>query len=87
VTETMANGSQSPRGERAAKRGFFARIALFFRQVIDELRKVVTPTRSELLNYTLVVLGFVLVVMLLVAGLDFLFGSGAIAVFTNPPEQ
>ena len=35
--------------------GLFARIALFIRQVVAELRKVVTPTRSELVNYTIVV--------------------------------
>jgi preprotein translocase subunit SecE len=42
----------SDRGSRGAKakRGFFARIALFFRQVVSELRKVVRPTRSELIT-------------------------------------
>ncbi len=48
---------------------------LFLRQVIAELRKVVRPTRSELITYTTVVLVFVLVVMLYVSGLDFLFGK------------
>ena len=38
-----------------------------------ELRKVVTPTRQELLKYTAVVLGFVVVMMALVYGLDVLF--------------
>ena len=33
---------------RTAKRNVFARIALFFRQVVDELRKVVWPTTGEL---------------------------------------
>ena len=35
-----------------AERGPFARIALFIRQVIAELKKVVTPTRRELFSYT-----------------------------------
>jgi preprotein translocase subunit SecE len=87
VTESAASSSGSPRGGKPAKGGFFAGIALFFRQVISELRKVVTPTRSELVNYTLTVLGFVILVMLIVTGLDYLFGNGAILVFTNPPEQ
>ena len=47
---------------------------VFFRQVIDELRKVVTPTRSELVNYTLVVLVFVLIMMALITGFDLVFG-------------
>jgi len=40
---------------------------------IDELRKVVRPTRSELWNYTLVVIVFVTVMMAMVAALDFGF--------------
>ena len=39
--------------------GFFARIALFYRQVINELRKVVWPSRNMLTTYTGVVFVFV----------------------------
>ncbi|TXK18523.1 preprotein translocase subunit SecE [Homoserinibacter sp. GY 40078] len=60
--------------ERAERRNPFSRIALFIRQVIAELRKVVTPTRRELFSFTGVVLVFVLIMMGLVYGLDFLFG-------------
>jgi preprotein translocase subunit SecE len=49
--------------------------ALFIRQVIAELRKVVRPTRNELITYTSVVLVFVMVVMLYVSLLDFGFGK------------
>ncbi|QNO37194.1 preprotein translocase subunit SecE [Protaetiibacter sp. SSC-01] len=59
--------------ERAERRNPFARIALFIRQVIAELRKVVTPTRRELLRFTGVVLVFVVIMMGLVWGLDQLF--------------
>lgn len=58
---------------REKKLGFFGRIALFIRQVFGELRKVVTPTRQELLKFTGVVLGFVVVMMAIVYGLDVLF--------------
>jgi preprotein translocase subunit SecE len=50
------------------------RIGLFFRQVIAELRKVVRPTRTELITYTTAVLIFVLAVMLYVSLLDVGFG-------------
>ncbi|WP_022882188.1 preprotein translocase subunit SecE [Gryllotalpicola ginsengisoli] len=60
--------------ERAQRRNPFARVALFIRQVFGELRKVVTPTRNELLSYTAVVLVFVIIMMALVFGLDQLFG-------------
>nr|WP_239079047.1 preprotein translocase subunit SecE [Cellulomonas marina] len=53
-----------------ARRGLFARIALFVRQVVAELRKVVWPTRTELVRYTLVVLVFVVVVMAFVTLVD-----------------
>jgi len=48
---------------------------LFLRQVVAELRKVVRPTRTELITYTTVVLIFVLAVMLYVSLLDFGFGK------------
>ncbi len=72
------------RKERAEKRGFFARIALFVRQVIAELRKVVTPTRKELFTYIGVVLVFVIIMMALVTGLDLGFGWLVKVVFGDP---
>ena len=70
--------------DRAQRRGPFARIALFIRQVFGELRKVVTPTRRELFSYTAVVLVFVVIMMALVAGLDFGFGWLVNLVFGDP---
>ena len=61
--------------------GIFARIALFIRQVISELKKVVTPNRSELLKLTGVVLVFVLIIMLIVYGIDWLIRLGVFALF------
>jgi preprotein translocase subunit SecE len=74
--------------DRAEKRGPFGRIGLFLRQVLNELSKVVTPTRRELITYTLVVLVFVIIMMAIVSGLDvvflwlvrFVFGDGSAAV-------
>jgi preprotein translocase subunit SecE len=54
---------------------WFRRLQLFVSQILDELRKVVRPTRSELWNYTLVVIVFVSVMMALVAGVDFGFSK------------
>jgi len=62
------------RADRAQHRGLFARIALFLRQVMAELRKVVTPTRKELLTYTGVVLVFVVFMMAVITGFDTGFG-------------
>ncbi|HEV7956461.1 MAG: preprotein translocase subunit SecE [Microbacteriaceae bacterium] len=73
------------RKERAGRRNPFGRLALFIRQVLNELKKVVTPTRKELLTYTGVVLAFVVIMMALVSGLDFVFGLGVQYVFGNGP--
>ena len=47
--------------------------ALFLRQVIAELRKVIWPTRRELRTYTVVALVFVLVMVVIVTSLDYAF--------------
>jgi preprotein translocase subunit SecE len=67
--------------ERDARRGPFARIALFLRQVVAELRKVVTPTWRELVTYTGVVLAFVVVMMAIVYVLDLGFSALVVLVF------
>ena len=59
-----------PGREPQKRRGLFARMALFVRQVVAELRKVVRPTRQQLLTYWAVVLIFVVVVIAIVSVLD-----------------
>lgn len=54
---------------------------IFLQQVLNELRKVVTPTGKELAGYTVVVLFFVVFMMALVFGMDFVFGNVARALF------
>lgn len=71
-------------GSRVEKHGMFSGLARFFREVMGELRKVVTPTRKELFNYTGVVLVFVIIMIGIVWTLDMgfswfvvnLFGTG-----------
>jgi preprotein translocase subunit SecE len=52
------------------KLGLFARIGLFYRQILSELKKVVWPTRKQLSTYTAVVLVFVLFIIAVVSLLD-----------------
>ena len=72
------------RKDRAQRRGPFGRLNLFFRQVVNELKKVVTPTRKELVSYTGVVLVFVVIMMAIVYGLDLVFSLVVNFVFGNP---
>ncbi len=74
----QSRGSRRSGTKGAADRGnpltrFVRSIALFISQILDELRKVVRPTRSELWNYVIVVIVFVSVMMGLAAGMDFGF--------------
>jgi preprotein translocase subunit SecE len=59
------------------------RIGGFFREVVSELRKVIWPTRKELLTYTSVVIVFVTVMTTIVSLLDFGFGKAILATFGN----
>ena len=49
----------------------FSRLGLWWRQIVAELRKVIWPTRKELVAYTTVTLMFAVFMVALVAGLDF----------------
>jgi preprotein translocase subunit SecE len=66
---------------KSERKGLFAHVALFVRQVVAELKKVVRPTRSELMTYTSVVLVFVLAVMAFVTLVDLGIGKIVFWVF------
>jgi preprotein translocase subunit SecE len=55
--------------------------ALFFRQMVGELRKVIWPTRRELSTYTTVALAFIVVMVAIVTSLDYGFTKLVIALF------
>lgn len=55
----------------------------FLKEVRQELRKVIWPTRSELVTYTIVVLVTVVVLTTFVFGLDVLFSRVVLDLFTN----
>jgi preprotein translocase subunit SecE len=76
VTTTSAST-----GREQKRSGRISRVRLFFRQVVAELRKVVRPTRNELVTYTSVVLVFVVAVMTFVSVLDYGFGKLVLWVF------
>ncbi|MDM4762462.1 preprotein translocase subunit SecE [Galbitalea sp. SE-J8] len=81
IDEPSEDVVANARKDRAERRNPFARVALFIRQVIAELRKVVTPTRRELVSFTLVVLVFVIIMMAIVGALDWVFSLAVNVVF------
>jgi len=81
VTDTRGATTTPERGRVPKKQPLPARISLFYRQVLAELRKVIWPTRKELITYTTVVIFFVLVVIAYVTSLDYVFGKGILYIF------
>jgi preprotein translocase subunit SecE len=71
ATQTRGEAAEKRSGAgRAAKRGTRTTPALFFRQMVGELRKVIWPTRSMLVTYTVVCVVFVVVMATIVTLLD-----------------
>ena len=58
-----------------------SRLSRFLREVVAELRKVIWPTRNQLVTYTIVVLVFVSFMVALVAGLDYVFAQAVLFLF------
>lgn len=69
------------RDTRPARVSLPKRLVRFLREVVAELRKVIWPSRNQLVTYTIVVLVFVSFMVALVALLDFLVGRGVNALF------
>jgi preprotein translocase subunit SecE len=55
--------------------------AQFVREVRGELRKVAWPTRSEVVNYSIIVLVAVVILTAYIASLDFAFGEAILKLF------
>jgi preprotein translocase subunit SecE len=82
----MATQTRGPAPEKAAKTGPAKQDrvtpARFVREVVQELRKVVWPTRKELVTYTTVSLVFILIMVAIVTSLDYGFTKLVLALFT-----
>jgi len=51
------------------------KIKIFFKEVYVELRKTSWLSRSEVVRYTLIVLGITLLVAAVLGGLDYIFST------------
>lgn len=63
------------------KPNIFMRIGLFFKQIFDEIRKVVAPTGKELIGWSIAALIFVLLLMALVSAMDYGLGHLMFLIF------
>lgn len=81
-TKSAATRKRGDAGKEQNKRpDFFGGIWLFFKQVIDEMKKVTYPTGSETWTYFVVVVVFVAAIMLFAGLLDFGFGKLSALIF------
>ena len=79
---TDSNAVRGPRDNSRDKRPEGrTSIPTFYRQVVAELRKVVYPTRDQLVTYFVVVMVFVLIMMAIVSLLDLGLGKLAFEIF------
>lgn len=60
--------------EKEKKPGFFARISRSFRDIRGEMKKVVWPTKKQVVNNTLVVMAAVAISAVFIGGLDSILG-------------
>ena len=80
--EKTAKDRPTPKRDRKVKQAsLFSRLMRFIREVWAELRKVIWPTRKQMVTYTTVVLVFVIFMVALVSGLDLAFGKVINVVF------
>ncbi|MDI3419644.1 preprotein translocase subunit SecE [Streptomyces luteolus] len=79
--DEATDSKKSRKGGKRGKKGPLGRLALFYRQIVAELRKVVWPTRSQLTTYTSVVIVFVVIMIALVTVLDYGFSQAVKYVF------
>lgn len=80
---TEKKGKPTPARDGKAERRppLYARLVRFLREVVAELRKVIWPTRKQMITYTSVVLVFLAVMTAFVFGLDYVFAAGVFWVF------
>ena len=74
-----ATRTESPSARPARGRG--GAPTRFVRESVSEMRKVLWPSRTELVTYAIVVIVFVVILVAIVAGLDFGFTKLVLGVF------
>ncbi|MFF4760697.1 preprotein translocase subunit SecE [Streptomyces sp. NPDC001292] len=79
--DEVTESKKARKGGKRGKKGPLKRLALFYRQIVAELRKVVWPTRTQLTTYTTVVIVFVVIMIALVTVIDYGLDHAAKYVF------
>ena len=81
ATAVAERTTESTATDAGTSRNPFVRIWIFLKQVVSEMRKVVWPTRNEVINYSIAVFVFVVLLTAFIAGLDIGFAKLTLLVF------
>ena len=66
--------ANSKKTDKKQKAGFFKKVTRYFKDLRTEYKKIVWPTKKQVINNTLVVLAVVIILGAFVAGLDAVLG-------------
>jgi preprotein translocase subunit SecE len=80
-TEAVQPSGQPARSKGERRGGPVRALQRRTRETVAEMRKVLWPSRNEMVTYTVVVVIFVVIMVSLVAGLDFGLAKAVLAVF------
>ena len=64
-------------------KNFFGRIGKQFRDIKSEMKKIVWPTRSQIINNTIVVIAVSLIAAVFIFGVDTVFGLVLQLIYKN----
>ena len=79
---TAAKGRPTPTRERGRDRvGVPSRVSRYLKEVVAELRKVLWPTRNEMVTYSVVVVLFLIFMIAVTWGADFGFARLILLIF------
>jgi preprotein translocase subunit SecE len=81
ASDAKGRPTRSREESKAAKPGLIARMFRFLREVVAELRKVIWPTRKQMITYTTVVLVFLAVMTALIWTMDIVLIKGVTWLF------
>ena len=79
---TPSKGRPTKARDQGPKRGnIFVRIVRYLREVVSEMRKVIWPTRKEMITYSIVVIIFLVFMVAMTWALDLGFARAVLAIF------
>ncbi|HEY9315142.1 preprotein translocase subunit SecE [Williamsia sp.] len=80
-TKEAGKAEKRKRVKSDDSRNPFTRLYVFLTQVVGELKKVIWPTRKQLIQYTIIVLIFVILMVTFISVLDLAFAKGVLWLF------